>query len=312
MTDINIAQTCIIRPANSATMKTNWPYNDRKKKFSVFIFVIFVVLAISINKSEAQTNYYFSMTMGNDSLSSTQAQNPSTPWKTISKLNSFFDSLLPGDSVLFKRDDVFDGSILVTRSGNSTSSIILGAYGTGNKPVINGFTTLTNWTSLGSGVYSSPCPSCSPGVNMVTVNGVNTPIGRWPDTGYLSYESYSGTTSITDDQLNDTPNWTGAEVVIRKLHWIIDRNIITSHTTHTLNYTASSAYTGRENYGYFIQNDPKTLDSIGEWYFEPINKNMQMYFGTNTPDSSLVKASTTNVLVSLVGKSYITFDNLAL
>ena len=77
-------------------------------------------------------NYYFSTSIGDDSRTVTDAQNPITPWKTLNKLNSFFSSLKPGDSVLFKRGDIFYGSIAITKSGTSSLPIVLSAYGTGN------------------------------------------------------------------------------------------------------------------------------------------------------------------------------------
>src|ERR1041384_5504699 len=83
------------------------------------------------------TNYYFSSTDGDDSRTSAQAQSSSTPWKTIAKLNSIFSSIQPGDQILFKRGDVFYGSINITKSGSSGSPIIFDAYGSGALPVIS-------------------------------------------------------------------------------------------------------------------------------------------------------------------------------
>lgn len=78
------------------------------------------------------TNYYFSSTEGNDSRTSLEAQNPSTPWQSLKKLNSFFSNLLPGDSVLFKSGDVFVGSLNISRSGTSGAPITIASYGAGN------------------------------------------------------------------------------------------------------------------------------------------------------------------------------------
>src|SRR3954464_16094178 len=116
------------------------------------LFFIFV-LALGI-KANA-TNYYFSTSDGDDSRSSSQAQNSSTPWKSIDKLNSFFKNLQPGDRVLFKRGDTFYGSIITAQSGISSAPIVLSDYGTGTKPVITGLTSVTDWTNLGNGIYES-------------------------------------------------------------------------------------------------------------------------------------------------------------
>src|SRR6478735_8640416 len=69
------------------------------------------------------TNYYFSSSSGDDAFTSTQAQNPVTPWKSLNKLNSFFNSIVAGDSILLKCGDIFYGSIVVTRSGTSAKPI---------------------------------------------------------------------------------------------------------------------------------------------------------------------------------------------
>src|SRR5436305_1322984 len=99
--------------------------------------------------------YYFSSSNGDDSRTPAQAQDTKTPWKSIEKLNSFFHNLKPGDAVLFKRGDVFYGGIIAAKAGDPTAPIVLGAYGTGAKPVISGFTTASSWTSLGKGIYES-------------------------------------------------------------------------------------------------------------------------------------------------------------
>lgn len=50
---------------------------------------------------------------------------------------------------------------------------------------------------------------------MVTFNNKVQGMGRYPNNGYLSYESHTGNTSITDSQLVSNNNWVGAEAVIR-------------------------------------------------------------------------------------------------
>ncbi len=279
---------------------------------SLIIFAVSLALLFLSTQSLAGRNFYFSTSIGNDSRTSTQAQNPSTPWKTITKLNSFFPSLAPGDSVLFKRGESFYGSIIVTKSGTSTLPIIIGAYGTGAKPIISGFSTISSWTSLGGGIYQSSASSCKPTLNMVTMNGEQKAIGRYPNSGYLTFEAASGSSSITDNELSGTPNWTGAELIIRKRHWIIDRNRITNHSGTTLTYNSGSSYTAWAGYGYFIQGDNKTLDLLGEWYLNPTNKTLQMYFGANNPANYSVKASSIDTLIYINGSTFITFDNLSL
>ncbi len=274
---------------------------------SLSIFLIALTLILVSSQTLFGKNYYFSTSIGDDTRTSTQAQNTSTPWKTLNKLNSFFTSLAAGDSVLLKRGDVFVGSINVAKSGTSSQPIIIGAYGSGADPVISGLTAISGWTNEGNGIYSKTI-SCESKTNIVTIDGVNTAMGRWPNTGFMSYESFSGNTSITDNQLTGTPNWKGAEVVIRKLRWMLDRNIITNHSSTTLTYTTGSSWTPTAGYGYFIQNSLSTLDALGEWFYN--GTKLYMYFGTVVPTTKTVKISTIDRLIYINGYNYITFDNI--
>ncbi len=250
------------------------------------------------------TDYYVSSS-GNDSANGLSS---STPWQTISKVNSAFSGFNPGDRILFKRGDVFNGTLRISRSGSSGSPITISAYGTGSNPVISGFVTISGWNNYGGGIYSKTI-TCESSPNIVSVNNVNTPLGRWPNTGFLYIDSHVSTTSITDSELPSSPDWTGAEVVIRKVPFVYDRNIITDHSGTTLSYKTGSDYTPRDGYGYFIQNDLETLDKTGEWYYN--GSTFYMYFGTADPNNYTVKVSTTDQLAYLIGVNYITFDNIS-
>ena len=199
--------------------------------------------------------------------------------------------------------------MIISRSGSSGKPITIGAYGTGANPVITGFTTVSGWTNLGSNIWESTnAISAASPVNMVVINGVNTRMGRYPNTGYLTYQSFSGKTKITSSSLSGSPNWTGAEAVIRKQRWIIDRNPITAQSGGTITYTPSSVYDGQAKYGFFIQNDSRTLDVQNEWYYNRSTKKLRIY-STSAPVN--VQVTTKDTLVYMKYRNYITFDNLS-
>jgi hypothetical protein len=141
---------------------------------SILSVLISVLFASYFNLANAKT-YYFSAVSGDDSRTSTQAQNSSTPWKTLKKLNSFFTSLQPGDFVLLKRGETFYGTITITKSGTSGSPIVIGAYGSGNRPIITSLVTLSGWDPKSgySGVYESDASSSfDDKLKIVLLNGV--------------------------------------------------------------------------------------------------------------------------------------------
>src|ERR1051326_3901791 len=152
------------------------------------------ILFLSICTVASANKYYFSSVSGDDSRTSTQAQSQSTPWASISKANSFFSSLSPGDSLLFKRGETFAGGFVISRNGSSGSYIGFGAYGTGADPIITGFSTLSSWTLISGSIYEA---SLNTGLrlNMLTVNGAIVPPGRYPNYnigtgGYLTVTAH--------------------------------------------------------------------------------------------------------------------------
>lgn len=258
--------------------------------------ILIIILLFSFNASAG--NYYVSNT-GSNSANGTST---STPWQTISKVNSVTFSA--GDSVLFKRGDTWNERLVFPSSGSSGNPIFIGAYGSGIDPVITGrqVISLTQVGNIWSGVATNSVPQ----LNTVLVNGYMKAKGRYPNSTYLTFSSYSGTTQITGS-LTGTPNYTGSEIVIRTAHWVIDVSKVTSQSGGTLNFSPGITYTpSLGGNGYFLQNDSILLDTNGEWYFDSTTKKFGVY-STTTPT---VEISTIDTLVWLSKKHYLTFDNI--
>lgn len=277
-------------------------------------FLLISLLALSLEMISPQNtfgrNFYFSTSLGDDTRTSTQAQNPATPWKSIAKLNSFFTNLTAGDSILFMKGDTFGGTIKVTKSGTTSKPIVFSAYGNGAVPVISGFTKLSSWTNKSTNIWQAIVPTSNTILNVVTIDGIQYGMGRYPNSTFLTYESVSGNTSITDNQLTGTPNWTGAEVVIRKIRWMLDRNIITNHVGSTLTYNTGTSWSPTAGFGYFIQNDLKTLDVFGEWYYDVPAKTLKMYSVGNPSTGRTIKVSVLDTLVSILSEDNIILTGL--
>jgi len=262
-------------------------------------------------------NYYFSNSLGDDSRSSLAAQNRATPWKSLNKLNSFFSQLQPGDSVLFKRGENFNGFIVISTSGTKAKPIVVAAYGKGSKPVINGLTKLSNWVATGNGIFECYNAALGASVGTVLIDGVAKAMGRYPNDntknkGYLTIDAYTGNTSITDNLLSSTPNWTGAEVVMRKSRWKIDRSLITAHIGNTIQYKSGAPDDAKLGYGYFIQNSINTLNQFGEWYYDPASKKMHIYFGKKLPGAHTIAVSIVDNIITAHNASYVVLKELAL
>ena len=254
------------------------------------------------------TSYYVDEAGGNDSNDGLSAK---SAWQTLGKVNA--GRFQAGDNILFRRDQTFYGSLQPSADGVTYS-----AYGTGNMPVISGITLVTGWTSIGNGVYAAACPSCTNSMTMLSINDSMKAMGRYPNIsapngGYLTISSHVGNTAITDSTLPPFPDWTGAEIVIKKNSYTLDRGLISGQAGQTLTYASiyGSGVESQDGYGYFLQNSPLTLDQFGEWYYDPTAKMIRVFFGNVSPAQYTVKAGTIDTLVYLNGYNNVTFTGLA-
>ncbi len=83
--------------------------------------------------------YYFSAT-GDDANDGSIG----SPWQTLAKATAIADLpgnggiLQPGDKVLFRAGDTFEGNFLLRCSGSEQAPIEISSYGSGEKPIISG------------------------------------------------------------------------------------------------------------------------------------------------------------------------------
>jgi parallel beta-helix repeat protein len=252
------------------------------------------------------TTYYVSSN-GSDSNTGTT---PNAAFQTIAKINSL--TLQAGDQVLFRRGDIFRGQLNIAQSGAQGNPIVIDAFGVGNKPVISGSEIVSDWTNLQGNIWQAYCEQCGSFVTGVFSNSVSLPLGRYPnfdepDMGYHTILSHSGSTQITSVEPLLT-DWTGAEVVIRTMQWILDKSTITSQTENVLDFVAT-AYEPQDQWGYFIQNHPATLDQEGEWYYDPGTHIISMYSTAGNPGNNTLEVTVHSKGMNLTG-SFVTIQNI--
>lgn len=92
--------------------------------------------------------YYVDATLGNDA---NDGRSPGKAWQTIAKVNA--STFNAGDYILFKSGEVFRGRILIPSSGTTATPIILGAYGTGDQPLISATALAGVWTNEAGNIW---------------------------------------------------------------------------------------------------------------------------------------------------------------
>ena len=99
------------------------------------LFGAFICLLL-VSCNQAPITYYLDAENGNDSFSGKSPDKALQTLKAAGKIK-----LKPGDSLLLKRDSRFEGELHLSASGTANLRIGVGAYGTGNDPVISGYDT---------------------------------------------------------------------------------------------------------------------------------------------------------------------------
>ncbi|MEN2283854.1 Ig-like domain-containing protein, partial [Algoriphagus sp. SE2] len=291
-----------------------WNFKERIQNLDSTKTFLFILLFLLPYLTFA-TDYYFSTSDGDDNRTILEAQSPATPWKTIDKLNSVSAGLKPGDRVLFKAGDVFYGTINLVKGGSAGSPITYSSYGVGIKPLITSLESVEEWRSIGGGIYEASLPNLeSSKIQIFEVDNSPVELGRFPNSfseeSYLEINNVLNQNSISGSA--SFPNLAGAELVIRKNNWIIDRHPISSSSGTTINFEdIVTAYETRPGSGYFVQNHVSTLDVFGEWAYNSSLKTLTAYIGPKKTSTFKFKVANKDYLVvNQPYIKYITFSNL--
>ncbi len=121
----------------------------RRLSFTIAFLIIFVLGKISLART-----YFVDATNGKDANNGTSA---ATAWKTVDRVSRF--NLTAGDSVLFKRGEVWREKFYIYVSGTADKPIYFGAYGESEKPRISAIDEIpdwknsSNWTHIGNNIW---------------------------------------------------------------------------------------------------------------------------------------------------------------
>ncbi len=98
---------------------------------------LFVILFLMTTKWGFTKNYYV------DPSHATAQENGSisNPWSSINDVNIAAKNILPGDTVFFKKNESFIGTLMIIRGGNLTHPVVYTHYGIGLLPVFSNHTS---------------------------------------------------------------------------------------------------------------------------------------------------------------------------
>jgi hypothetical protein len=262
-------------------------------------------------------NYYFSSTSGNDDFPGTIEQ----PFHSTDRLNKIYAK--PGDKLLLKSGDYFYGGITTRNDGTREQAITISTYGGSTPAVINGFVIPSGWTNIGNGIWRSDTFPAGAILHNVVMDNRQVEQGRYPNEdsvggGFLpTYGYISGplTTTVYCSLLaawGIDSSWTGAMLKIKGYISALENCPITAISGNKLTFDNRNMFwqVGYTPSGFFLTNHIKTLDLPGEWYYNPKEHRLYMYFAPgDSPANHTIEASGIDVLF-MPHNSYWKVDNI--
>lgn len=119
--------------------------NAANHKITLLVMGIKIGIGIDIGgavgNSTPKFDYFIDQINGidaNDGLT------PATAWQTIAKVNA--SSFVAGDRIGLKAGDTWKETLTVPSNGEEGNPIVIGKYGSGAKPILNGSDIITGWT----------------------------------------------------------------------------------------------------------------------------------------------------------------------
>jgi len=133
-----------------------------------FRFLLLAILFLDACPPLLGATYHVDSVQGsdqNDGLSET------SPWKTLARINS--SKFSPGDAILLKRGSTWREQLNFPSSGSPGAPIMIGAYGSGEPPMISGADLVAagSWSgcnSCGANIWQAPV---KPKANVVLFDG---------------------------------------------------------------------------------------------------------------------------------------------
>lgn len=229
-------------------------------------------------------------------------QNPGTSassaWQSLSNLRP--RTFSGGETILLRRGCEWRGGIELSIAGAPDLPVTIGAYGSGDGPILNGAEPVSSsWTrdprttADGTAVYRTPVRGP---VAQVFRNGVRLELARHPNKGYFPISEVLSASSLRHrDSLAFAVST--ARILLRLRDWHVDQRRVSGldPTAQVLTWdnVLPTRYPPSAGYGYFLSNSLEFLDAPGEWFYNPDSQLLYLALApTDQPQNNHVEVST--------------------
>jgi hypothetical protein len=139
------------------------------KRWVMVLAAVVVLVVAGFPAESLAATYYVSSSTGSDANSGASS---TAPWQTIGHVNA--QTFQPGDSVLFRRGDQWNESLIVPSSGTQGNPITFDAYGAGPAPNLTGWYAVptTAWVNVTGNAWKTQLPGAFTTVNFCLFGSV--------------------------------------------------------------------------------------------------------------------------------------------
>ena len=252
-----------------------------------------------------RTTYYVSSSEGNNSNAGTSVNQP---WKTLAKVNGF--KPVPGDQILFKRGDEWEGTLTVPASGNPIYPITYSAYGTGDKPKIYGSKVISGWKHHSGNIYEAVVDR---EITQLFADGKRMKAARYPKSGFLFPTATNGHNQFFCGQLDGDIDYTGATCIFKSYRYRFWSQQVLSSKGGTINLQNEVRGGISVKKGFILVDKLEFLTQGGEWYFDSSAHTLYFWpLNNKSPNNQGVRGSVHEFGVYIESKKYIILENLAI
>jgi parallel beta-helix repeat protein len=245
---------------------------------------------------------YHIATNGDDSRTAAQAGSAATPWKTLGRLSTV--TLVPGDTILLRKGDVWRESLVLKQSGSTTQPIVVAPYGDAtSKPQLTGTIPLVG-TSI-SGRYHSRVPAGQK-VTAVFAGQDKIRCARYPDTGWAIAASVDGDTALVAPGLGGQ-DWVGASIHLRTSMWTLETHRVKAQSGGRLVLDKKAIYGPPDSVRFFLSNHVSALQTVPAWAYSATDSTLRW-----TGSNPTIEASVLPTLIDLTNRSHVRIQGLRL
>jgi len=232
---------------------------------------------------------------------------------TLAQFNA--GSFSSGDTIAFATDEIFEGTITVPSSGSSGSPIVIGAFGTGAKPVILGGEEVSGWDLHDGNIYRTYYNGT---VDQLLCDNERMQMSREPDVGWYDVTTSTSSTVFASTDLPSSTDdyYNGTSVIGRTTRYYLLSATVSDYTgstnTITIDGFFGTTYLDLEE-GFYMLNKYEFIDQAYEWYYDSTKDSIYFWSPDGTdPDNFTVYVSNVDNNVYMSDKNYVNIENLSL